>query len=77
MRRSDLVAGAVHSALGSAFWYAFYVRYWAWRDGIAQASSSCVTPEGDSLIAGGVFWSAPAVLFTLAAARRAARLRRR
>lgn len=59
--------------LGIAFWFAFYVRYWAWRECIEQAKSSCITTDGDNLIGGGAFWSVPAFFFTLAALWRLAR----
>jgi hypothetical protein len=51
--------------LSAFFFYVFYVRYWKWRDCIEAARSSCITPEGDSLIGAGAFWIVPAVLFFL------------
>jgi hypothetical protein len=59
-----------HVCLSAFFGWAFYVRYWKWRECIEQAASSCITPEGDSLIEGGSFWLIPSVLFAVAAVRR-------
>jgi hypothetical protein len=72
----QVFAAVVSALLGLAFWYAFYVRYWAWRDCIEQAESGCITPDGDVLIEGGAFWSVPAMFFTLSAVWRLARARR-
>jgi hypothetical protein len=36
--------------------YAFYTRFWVYRDCIAEAASSCITPDGTNLIAGGALW---------------------
>ena len=47
------------------FGYAFYERYWHWRDCIAEALSSCVTPDGGNLTEGGAMWSVPAAFFGL------------
>jgi hypothetical protein len=55
--------------LAAGFGWLFYVRYWKWRDCIAAALSSCVTPEGDNLISGGMIWGLPALLFLAAALR--------
>lgn len=52
-------------ALGSA--YLFYTRYWHYRDCIAASLSSCITPEGDTLTGGGMFWALFAVLFAITA----------
>ena len=48
----------VVSCLSAAFVcsYAFYTRFWAYRDCIAEAASSCVNPDGTNLIAGGALW---------------------
>jgi len=48
----------VVSCLSAAFVcsYAFYTRFWAYRDCIAEAASSCVNPDGTNLIAGGAVW---------------------
>lgn len=50
------------------FFYLFYIRYWKWRDCINRALSSCLTPDGDSLISGGMFWGVPALFLLLLAA---------
>lgn len=60
----------VHLCLSALFGWAFYARYWKWRECIEQAASSCITPEGDSLIEGGAFWLIPSLLFAAAAIRR-------
>lgn len=57
---------AFFASLGAFFWFVFYVRYWKWRVEIDQAQSSFITPEGDNLISGGMFWAFPAFLFTIA-----------
>lgn len=58
-------------AAGSA--WLFYQRYWLYRDCIDAALSSCLTPEGDNLTSGGMFWGGFALVFalvSLATARR-------
>lgn len=52
-------------ATGSA--WLFLTRYWLYRDCINAALSSCMTPDGDTLTAGGMFWGGFAVLFALVA----------
>ncbi len=54
-------------ALSFLFSGLFYFRYWRWRDCIAQAHSSCVTPGGDNLTTGGMIWVLPAMIFAAAA----------
>ena len=61
--------GCLHLALAGFFAWAFYVRYWRWRECIDEASSSCVTPDGDNLTAGGAFWLLPACIFLILSAR--------
>lgn len=48
--------------LAAVFGGLFYVRYWAFRDCIAEAVSGCVTPDGDTVIEGGAIWGIPALL---------------
>ena len=55
------------AALSGFFAWLFYERYWKWRDCIHEALSSCITPEGDNVIAGGAMWSVPAGLFLILA----------
>jgi hypothetical protein len=62
-----------YAILAAGFGWLFYVRYWKWRDCIAEAQSSCVTPDGDNLIPGGMFWGPIAIVFALAAVRSALR----
>lgn len=63
--------------LAGVFAQPFYERYWKWRDCIREAVSSCVTPEGDTLIGGGAMWSVFAGLFLILAAAWAWNVRRR
>ena len=56
-------------ALAGGFFWLFVTRYWLYRDCIAAAASSCITPEGSNLIAGGMFWIVPAVVFAALALR--------
>ena len=58
-----LIKTVLYSGLSGLFAWVFYVRYWKWRDCIAEALSSCVTPEGENLIEGGAFWAVPALVF--------------
>ena len=53
--------------------YAFYTRFWAYRDCIAEAASSCVNPDGTNLIAGGAIWGVLAVGWLAAAVYQALR----
>ena len=59
----------VASCLCAAFVcsYAFYTRFWAYRDCIAEAASSCINPDGTNLIAGGAVWGVLAVGWLAAA----------
>lgn len=52
----SLVALALLAA-GLGFGWLFLDRYWFWRDCIAASQSSCVTPDGANLTAGGAIWS--------------------
>jgi hypothetical protein len=58
---------AAYIALAAGFGWLFYVRYWKWRDCIAEARSSCITPDGDNLIAGGMLWGLVALGWLIAA----------
>lgn len=60
----------VYFAASGVFGYIFYIRFWKWRDCIDEALSSCVTPEGDNLTQGGMFWALPAIAFLFAGLRR-------
>jgi hypothetical protein len=61
-------AGAILSLLLAIFFaWLFDVRFWKYRECIAAARSSCITDDGDNLIAGGAFWALPAMVFGLAA----------
>jgi len=55
------------SMIAAGFGWLFVTRYWLYRDCIEAAASSCVTPFGDNLIAGGALWIVPAVVFALLA----------
>jgi hypothetical protein len=72
--RRRIGRAAVHLLVACSFAWVFHVRYWAWRDCIAAAASSCVTDDGDNLTSGGAFWAIPAIGFAVAAI---ASLRRR
>ncbi len=65
MSAAKWIRFAVLAAFGGLFLWLFYVRYWKHRDCIAAAKSSCVTPEGDNLIAMGAFWLVPGLIFFL------------
>lgn len=54
---------AVLILFAGLFFWLFYIRYWKYRECIAAAKSSCVTPEGDNLISAGAFWIVPAFTF--------------
>lgn len=54
---------ALLSLIGLFFIFLFYERYWKYRECIPEALSSCVTPDGANLIAGGAFWSLFAFIF--------------
>ena len=61
------VAGCL--VLSALFGWLFYIRYWKWRDCIAEALSSCITPEGDNLTSGGMLWGLFAFVLAAAALR--------
>jgi hypothetical protein len=56
-------------ALAVLFSWLFYIRYWKWRESIHEVLSSCVTPDGDNLTAGGMVWAIFALAFAGAALR--------
>ncbi|RDJ24142.1 hypothetical protein DWF00_03390 [Bosea caraganae] len=64
-------------ALAGFFLRLFYERYWSWRACIAEAESSCLTPDGNNLTGGGMVWSIPAAIFGLIALLRILRSIRR
>ena len=70
----------ISGALSTLFTYAFYWRYWRYRDCIEQAVSSCyVTESGEytgNASVGGMIWAIPAVLFALLFVMNLFRLRR-
>lgn len=74
MTRADKAAGPLalfllFSALSAFFWWVFDQRYLEHADCIeALANSSCMTPEGDNLTSGGIFWALVAIPFGLLAA---------
>ena len=75
--RRELVFSACELAAAGFFGWLFHERYWRWRDCIEAAKSSCITPDGGNLTAGGAFWSVFAIGFLVAGAVRLWRLRRR
>lgn len=62
-----LVWIALWAALAAASLYLFVTRYWLHRDCIEAAASSCITPEGANLTAGGMIWGILALAFAIAA----------
>ena len=74
--RRELVLALLELSAAGLFGWLFRERYWRWRDCIAAAKSSCVTPDGDNLTSGGALWSLFALAFLVAAAIRLARLLR-
>ncbi|MEB2843031.1 hypothetical protein GAO09_27185 [Rhizobiales bacterium RZME27] len=66
MRRS--FAGLLLLAIGLAFGWLFFDRYWLWRDCIAASQSSCMTPDGANLTSGGAIWSVFSIAFLMASA---------
>jgi hypothetical protein len=64
-RSTWYAGGVICAALATLFARLFYERYWKWRDCMAEAASSCVTPDGNDLTVGGAFWSVFAVLFAI------------
>ena len=61
------LAALASTLLGLFFAYAFYIRYWRWRDCIAAAESSCTEPGAWNATTGGALWSVPALFFFAAA----------
>jgi len=61
MRPARLFAALVCFALAAFFSWAFYVRYWMWRDCIAQTLSSCAVEGAGNATDGGRVWGAFAV----------------
>jgi hypothetical protein len=61
------IVPALLLALAAGFSWLFYERYWKWRECIHEALSSCITPDGESLIAGGMVWALPAGVLTAVA----------
>ncbi|WP_159950417.1 hypothetical protein [Rhizobium sp. 18065] len=66
MRRVRIRA-IVFALLAALFGFIFYTRYWIWRDCIAASQSSCLTPDGSNLTAGGMVWGVIAFGFLAAA----------
>jgi hypothetical protein len=69
MRGHRQLAAGVCLALATLLGWLFYERYWKWRDCILEAASSCVTPDGQNLIAGGMLWGLLAAVLAAAALR--------
>jgi hypothetical protein len=61
------VPSALLAIVAAGFGWLFVTRYWLYRDCIEAAASSCITPDGDNLIAGGALWIVPGVIFALLA----------
>jgi hypothetical protein len=57
------------ATLAALLWWAYYERYHKYADCIdALTNSSCTTPDGGNLTAGGIFWGLLALPFTFVAA---------
>ncbi len=69
LNRHSGIGAILYFSLSAFFVYVFYLRYWKWRDCIEAAASSCTTPDGANLIAGGSIWAFPAILFAVLGAR--------
>lgn len=74
--RSIVYKAILYFILSGGFSYLFYFRYWKWRFCIEQALSSCVTSDGENLIAAGQFWIIPAIIFTSLGVRNLVKLYR-
>lgn len=59
---------ALWLALAAVSLFFFVTRYWLHRACIEAAASSCITPEGDNLTSGGMFWGLFAIACIIAAA---------
>lgn len=60
--------GVLFAALAAFFWWTFHERYYKYKDCIYQlTNSSCRTPNGGNVTAGGALWSVFAVCFTFLA----------
>ncbi len=62
MRQLYIFTVGVNLTISLFFFCLFYIRYWKWRDCIAQASS-CLTSDGNNLTTGGIVWIVPALFF--------------
>jgi len=69
LKNSHILRFIVYLVISGFFFYAFYVRFWKYRQCINDAKSSCITDEGENLISGGVYWVIPAVIFLIIALR--------
>lgn len=75
-RHLNLLLALAYLSLSGFFGWLFYVRYWQWRECITEAASSCITPDGASLISGGSLWIVVSLAFAIAFIRRLMRWRR-
>jgi hypothetical protein len=73
MRYAKWVLAVAYAGLAALAGWLFYTRYWAHRDCIGDADSSCVTADGANLIEGGMVWGVFAAVFLLLAASSALR----
>ena len=61
-------AFVVHAFASAFFWFAYYDRYYKYKDCIdALTNSSCITPDGGNVTAGGAIWSVFALFFSVLA----------
>lgn len=61
--RQIRVRAIVLGLIALLFGLLFYTRYWIWRDCIAASQSSCATPDGGNVTAGGMVWGVIALGF--------------
>jgi hypothetical protein len=52
-------------SLAALFAYAFYIRYWKWRDCIALVESSCTEADAANATGSGMIWAIPAIGFLI------------
>ena len=67
--RQPAIFLAITAAIAALLWWAYYEQYHKYADCIdALTNSSCITPDGGNVTAGGIFWGLLALPFTFSAA---------
>ncbi|RBP37640.1 hypothetical protein DES53_11322 [Roseimicrobium gellanilyticum] len=72
-RIGHLVFAAIYLGAAGFFAYAFYDRFWKWRDELSQVSTSFTTPDGANVSSSGMIWILPAGIFAILGFLRIAR----